>query len=341
CNSCPLGCGGICSMPNDFKETHKPEYESILALGGLCMNENMDSIFYLNEILNRAGMDTISAGGTVAFAIECYEKGIITKEQTNGLELNWGNTGAIITLIEKMIKREGIGDILADGTARAVERLSSSQAKEYAITAGAQELPMHDGRNDPGFNVHYSVEASPGKHTTGAQLYYEMFQLHKEIPSLPRVTSFSLYHKSKKYIANADKAIIAATCSKFMNVVNSVGMCLFGTFIGIKRIPVFAQINAVTGWRKSAEEYMEIGASIQTLKQAFNVKHSIDPISFRVHPRAEGLPTLKAGANKGRSADMGKMMSDYWHVFGWDETTGKPTPEDIRKIEADCSDGRS
>jgi len=101
CYSCPLGCGGICAMKGKYSHTHKPEYESVLALSGLCMNEDLDSVFYLNEILNRAGMDTISAGATAAFAIECYEKGILTIKDTDGLELKWGNTEAMVTLIKK------------------------------------------------------------------------------------------------------------------------------------------------------------------------------------------------------------------------------------------------
>ena len=95
CYSCPLGCGGICSMPGRVTETHKPEYESVLALGGLCMNEDTDSLFELNDMLNRAGMDTISAGATVAFAMECYENGTLTKEDTGGIDLSWGNSSGV------------------------------------------------------------------------------------------------------------------------------------------------------------------------------------------------------------------------------------------------------
>ncbi|MCF8054048.1 MAG: aldehyde ferredoxin oxidoreductase family protein [Deltaproteobacteria bacterium] len=328
CNSCPLGCGGICSMPNHFQETHKPEYESIMALGGLCMNKDMESIFYLNEMLNRAGMDTISAGATVAFAIECFENGLLTKEQTDGLVLQWGNTGAVVALIQKMIKREGFGDLLADGVAVASKRIGE-MANSYAITAGKQELPMHDGRNDPGFNLHYSVEAAPGKHTIGAQLYYEMFQLHRVVPDLPKVTPLSLYRKGQKYIASREKAQMAAACSSFMNVVNSAGLCLFGTFIGVHRVPVFKMLNEVTGWHNSPKEYLQIGARLQTLKQMFNVKHGIEPLSLRVHSRAEGIPPLGGGANKGRGADMGKMMADYWREFAWDTATGKPTLDSL------------
>lgn len=327
CYSCPLGCGGICATKGIYKETHKPEYESVLALGGLCMNRDLDSLFYLNELLNRAGMDTISAGATAAFAIECYEAGILTKEDTGGLELTWGKTSAMVSLIEKMVRREGIGDILADGSKVAAQRLGKD-ASHFAMHAGGQDLPMHDGRNDPGFNLHYSVEATPGRHTLGSQLYYEMFQLWKKVKGLPRAEF--LYFKDRKYDADEKKAIKAAACSKFMNVVNGAGVCLFGTFLGAKRIPVFDWLNAATGWNKTPEEYMEMGGHIQTLKQLFNIKHGINPKSSKVSDRVLGRPPQKEGANKDRTADIEKMMAGYWSQFGWNPETGKPNPECLK-----------
>ena len=329
CYACPLGCGGICTLPGKYAEIHKPEYESTLALGGLCLNSDMDSIFYMNEVLNRAGMDTISAGGTVAFAIECYENGLLTKADTDGLELTWGNSKAIIALVEKMVRREGIGDLLADGSKVAARKIGKG-ASDYAIQAGGQELPMHDGRNDPGFNVHYSAEPAPGRHTIGSQLYYEMFQLWKQVKDLPRPKF--LYFKGRKYVANEEKAVTAAACSKFMNVANGSGLCLFGLFIGAKRIRIFDWLNAATGWYKTPEDYMEIGERIQTLKQLFNIRHGIDPWSFKVGDRVVGRPPLTEGANRGRTMDMEKMMSDYWHQFGWDAATGKPTEARVARL---------
>ncbi|MEN6475526.1 MAG: aldehyde ferredoxin oxidoreductase family protein [Syntrophaceae bacterium] len=329
CYSCPLGCGGICSLSGKYSETHKPEYETVLALGGLLMNEDADSIFYLNELLNRAGMDTISAGGTVAFAIECFENGILTREDTDGLDLTWGNADAIIGLIHKMIKREGIGDILADGSKVASKKIGKG-AEKFAIQAGGQEPAMHDGRGDPGFALHYSVEPTPGRHTIGAGLYYEMFQLWKKVKGLPKI--MPLYMKNEKYVADEGKILQAGACSKFMNVINGSGLCMFGCFIGIKRTPTFEWLNAATGWNKTPNDYMDIGERIQTIKQAFNVKHGIEPKQFRIHDRALGIPPLLTGANKGRTVAIDKLTHDYWEHFGWDPETGKPKPETLSKL---------
>jgi aldehyde:ferredoxin oxidoreductase len=329
CYSCPVGCGGICKIDGTFRETHKPEYETVLALGGLLMNADADSIFYLNEVLNRAGMDSISVGGTVAFAIECYERGILTMDDTDGLELKWGNTKAIVALIHQMIKRDGIGDILADGSKVAAGKIGKDSAM-FAIHAGGQEPAMHDGRADPGFGLHYSVEPTPGRHTIGSQLYYEMFQLWKTVKDLPGVKP--LYHKNHKYQADISKAIMASACSKYMNVGNGSGMCLFGMFLGSRRTPVFAWLNAATGWNKTPNEYMEIGERIQTIKQAFNLKHGIEPKSFRLAERALGTPPLLEGANKGRTVAIDKLSRDYWGQFGWDPDTGRPAAETLARL---------
>ena len=327
CYSCPLGCGGICSLKGEYSETHKPEYETVLALGGLCMNDDVESLFALNEMLNRAGMDTISTGSTVAFAIECFEKGILTREDTDGLELTWGNSEAIKALIQKMIKREGIGDLFADGSKFAAQRIGKN-SEQFAMHAGGQDLPMHDGRNDPGFALHYSVEPTPGRHTIGAQLYYEMYQLWKKVKGLPKPKI--LYNMDKRFEVDKEKAIMAAACSKYMNVMNGAGLCIFGAFLGAMRVPLFDWLNAATGWEKTPEEYMEIGGRIQTLRQAFNIKHGITPKSFVVPDRALGREPLAEGANKGRSVDIEPMMRDYWRLFGWDETSGRPTEEVIK-----------
>ena len=335
CYSCPLGCGGICAIEGKYKETHKPEYETMLSLGGLCLNTDADGIFYLNELLNRAGMDSISAGATVAFAMECYENGILTKEDTGGIDLSWGKADAIKTVIEKMIAREGIGDILADGSRAAAEKIGKAkpdideQVSRHLVDAGGQELPMHDGRNDPGFALHYSVEPTPGRHTLGSLTYYEMWQLWKSIARLPKPPMF--YHKNSRFRFAGERAVIAAANSKFINVVNGSGLCLFGSFLGVRRIPIFAWLNAATGWQKSPEEYLRIGERIQTLKQAFNVKQNIEPKALRISDRALGLPPLLSGANKGRSVDIENLTREYWAQFGWDEN-GKPTEETMKRL---------
>jgi aldehyde:ferredoxin oxidoreductase len=329
CYSCPLGCGGICHMKGKWKETHKPEYETTIAVGGLLLNKDLDSIFYINELLNRAGMDTISAGGTVAFAQECYEKGLITKEDTGGIDLSWGNTEGILALLEKMVNRDGIGDLLADGVKVAAAKIGQGSG-EFAIQAGGQELAMHDPRNDPGFGLHASVDPTPGRHSIGAQQYYELYALWKRVKGLPKPKA--LISVKGKFVADREKSVCAVANSCFSQFYNGAGLCLFGALTGIERAPVFEWMNAATGWERSPNEYMEVGRRIQTLKQLFNIKQGIEPMTLKANPRTFGDPPLQTGPNKGRSFDLETMMKDYWQQIGWDRETGKPTYETIKQL---------
>jgi aldehyde:ferredoxin oxidoreductase len=329
CYSCPLGCGGLCLTKAGAEPSHKPEYETVMALGGLLLNNDRQSIFTMNEMLNRAGMDSISAGGTVAFAVECFEKGLLTRSDTDGLELTWGNSAAIMALVVKMIRREGIGDLLADGCRKAAEKIGQNSIR-YAIQAGGQELGMHDGRFDPGFALHNCVEPTPGRHTIGSQLYYEMFRLWTRVGGLPDADW--LYTKNSKFAVDADKIKAAAACSRYMNVINGAGACLFGAFLGADRLPVFEWLNAATGWRRTPDDYMTVGERVQTLRQQFNVKHGIRPADFKMSDRALGRPPQERGANKGRSVPIEEMMRAYWQAFGWDPDTGEPTGETLRRL---------
>ena len=327
CRACALGCGGSVKHPK-AGETHKPEYEHVLSWGGLLMNEDLDSIFIINDRLNRAGMDTISAGATAAFAIECAERGLLSKDELLGLDLSWGNSGAIMKLVDLMITRQGIGDLLADGSLKAAEKIGRGSAA-YAVQAGGQELAMHDGRNDPGFSLHAVVEPMPGRHTNGSQMYYEMFQLWKRIPELPKISRF--YKKSEKYRATRAQAEAAVANSRYSQVINSAGMCLFGAFLGANRLPIFEWLNAAAGWKLTPQAYLQAGARIQATKQLFNLRQGA-ALRHAINPRALGLPPLAHGANQGRSLNMDQMVRDYWTCSGWDPETGVPTAETIRAL---------
>jgi aldehyde:ferredoxin oxidoreductase len=324
CFSCPLGCGGICSLPGTSEETHKPEYESVLALGGLLMNQDLPSIFRMNELFNRAGMDTISAGSSIAFALECYENGLLTRKDTDGLELTWGNAPAIMALAEKIVRREGIGDLLADGSKVAAEKIGKGAAR-FAMHAGGQDLPMHDSRLDPGFALHMCAEPTPGRHTVGAFLYYEMYQLWKVVKGLPQPGMF--YAKSAKYRLDREKAVMCAANSRYNQAYNGAGLCMFGAFMGASRIPLFDWLNAATGWGWAPEDYMAAGSRIETLRQAFNVREGIDPWKNVANARALGRPPQDHGPNKGRTIDVEPFMKDFWQEMGWERETGRPTAE--------------
>jgi aldehyde:ferredoxin oxidoreductase len=344
CYSCVIGCGGVCDISDirgaagagfasakGFDKTHKPEYETAMAFGGLLMNKDLDSIFYINELLNRAGMDSISAGGTVAFAIECFEAGIIGLEDTGGIGLAWGDPVSIIALLEKMIARQGIGDLLADGVAVASRKLGKG-SERFAVHAGGQELPMHDPKVDPMLGVTYSADPTPGRHTTSGDLYYSTSSLWKYVSWAPPL---KFRRKAEAREPTADNALrnIAQTCFKML--IDCSGSCYYAMLSGMKNYRIFDFINAAAGWHKSPDELMEIGKRVQSLRQQFNAIQGVDPLSFRMHGRAGGSPVLSTGPSKGVSLQTAAMIPQYWEAWGWDGATGLPKAETLHSLRID------
>jgi aldehyde:ferredoxin oxidoreductase len=334
CYSCPIGCGGVLDLTGHTRfgiaETHKPEYETCSSFGSLILNNDLDAIYCVNDLLNRAGMDTIGAGSAVAFAMECYEQGIITKDDAGGLELTWGNAEAAIELTKKMIAREGLGGLLADGTRKAAEKIGKGSAA-LAMQAGGQELPMHDGRLDPGFVVAYSMEPTPARHTNYCYMYLEMFALHKIFPGVPAV---DMVYKKSSRLSTKDRELGLSAASKFLQIVNGAGTCLFAAHCG-PAYPLLTYLNAATGWNKTPAEYLEMGERIQHLRQAFNVKHGKTPgRDFKLPDRALGEPPLTAGPLKGIRVPYEELNHNFARAMGWDES-GRPLPERMRELGLD------
>ncbi len=334
CSSCVIGCGGIVDTQKltngEFNETHRPEYETVNAFGALLLNNDMDAIYLINERLNRAGMDSISAGSTIAFAMECYEKGLLSKNETDGLDLSWGNISSILALVDKMIHREGIGALLADGVQEASRRISGSSA--FAITAGGQEPGMHDPRMDPLLGVHFSADPTPGRHTVGSGGYYNMLHLWEVVPWAPKVKPKSL--KSDDYLASEENGMKAVAGAAYKQLTDISGGCLFAMVCGYQHWRLFDYINAATGWNITPVQAMEMGLRSQTLRQLFNVRHKVNPIEFKMNERIAGNPPLQAGPNKGKSMPIADMMKQHWKTFGWDEN-GHPTQSTLKKLDLD------
>jgi aldehyde:ferredoxin oxidoreductase len=329
CYACPLSCGAISKGPADYPETHRPEYETIASFGALLLNHDLESIFYINELLNRAGMDTISAGATIAFAIECFENGLLTEVDTGGLKLSWGNTQAIVKLVEMMVARQGIGDVLADGVRVAATKIGNS-AGQYAIHAGGQELPMHDPKYDTGFGVHYLADPTPGRHTIGSGTTYETLRLWQKVSWAPEAPKS--YLVSDRYGVDVTKGIHSAGCSLAKMVIDGAGLCNFGLMLGVDRFPMFEYLNAATGWHKSPDEYMEIGRRVQTLRQLFNLRQGIEPAALTLPGKTVGDPPLQQGALKGRKLDVYAWRKYYWQALGWDPETGHPLAETLDRL---------
>jgi aldehyde:ferredoxin oxidoreductase len=319
CWGCPIGCGGSLKAGKTHKYpagVHKPEYETVGAFGTMCLNSNLESIIMANEICNRHGLDTISAGSTLAFAIECYENGIISKRDTDGIELTWGNHQAIVAMTEKMAKRKGFGDILADGVRAASEKIGKG-AEKFAVHIQGQEPPMHDPRAQIrlGLGATYQAAPTPARHTRGSG---EGEFRHPDQGSPPYdLDSFQNRGEEHKRITG------------LLNVASSAGMCLFGYIVmPWESLPKF--ISHVTGWDITNDEVETIGERIANMQHAFNIREGLNPVQFKVPSRLYKAKPPYDGPIADRTCDIELLVKDWYKEMDWDVKTGKPSK---RKLE--------
>ncbi len=323
CFSCPIRCGAVVEISNGtypIKRMLQPEYETICAFGSLLLNNDINSIFKLNDLVNRGGIDSISCGSTLAFAIECFENNILDLNDTGGLDLRWGNGEAIIKMTEMIIHREGLGDILADGVKSAAERIGKG-AEAYAVHCGGVEAPMHDPKFDPGFILSYFCEPTPGRHTIASYQFLDLQSIEKKFTRAKKRPVMVTRKGRFTYEGNAENISVN---SLYKTLIDCAGACLFGTQIG-GDIPLCEWMNAATGWNLSNDEYLHIAERVHLLKHAFNVREGINPIrDFRPHRRVYGkLPFLK-GPARGVTLDIDLLAEEYYRAMHWDKDTGKP-----------------
>jgi aldehyde:ferredoxin oxidoreductase len=318
CRYCPVGCGGIIHLEGEaytVEEAHKPEYETLAAFGPLLLNDDLEAIVKVNSLCDRFGLDTISTGVTVAFAIECAEQGLIDASLGDGLTLSWGNAEAIVELVRQIAHREGVGDLLADGVRRASERIGG-EAAAFAMHAGGQELPMHDARYEPTLGLAYAVDPTPGRHNTANSGLVDIAPL-REILEAEGLSSPARYEYDKK---GTEFALL----NRYLQVVNCAGLCMFSLIMG--QPPVRAWINAATGWELDLQDLLRIGHRVQVLRLAFNLREGIPAAGVSLPNRAKGYPPLRSGPLRGVSLDMEAMKHDYFEAMGYDEG-GMPTRE--------------
>ena len=317
CHACPVRCGAIVQVnegPFATKgESHRPEYETLAALGTLCMDDNVESVIKANEMCNLYGLDTLAVGSVIAFAMECYENGLISNKETDGIELTWGNAEAVIAVLEKLARREGFGAVLADGVEKASERIGKG-SEEYAMHVHGQGLPFHDPRNNPCRGTGYIADANPGRHIeTECTTVLEHGGSLDSDPAL-QTPKLEVYGDYKS------KGPMYAIGAEYYQVFSSSGLC---TLLGVANIvPVAEFIAAVTGWDFRWAEGLEIGRRILTLRQAFNAREGLSPDEFKL-PRRVMVPA-SVGEAAGVEVDFDSLKSGYFAAMGWDIKSGKP-----------------
>jgi aldehyde:ferredoxin oxidoreductase len=319
CPNCFMGCHRKISSPNHpGAETGGPEYETLGMIGSNLLIDNLADLVDANEILNRYGIDTIEIGGVLGWAFECYEKGIITSQDTDGVELTWGNGKALIAMCEQVGKREGFGNLLAEGIRACVD--AYPQTKEYAIESMGQVFGAHDPRAFYG-QVITSIASTRGAcHLHG---FAEANELGVVMPELG-------IDEASMPDDNTNKGVLGAVFQDVAQVWNSLTMCLLYFFAGMD-FPAEAKIlNYITGWDVTPKELAKMGERIVCMQQVFNLEMGLVPEVENVMPERMTKPHAEGGA-AGQVPDWQGIVSEYWSAKGWD-AKGIPTSEKLTEL---------
>jgi len=324
CWQCPIACGGKCRQDSgkfalELNDGigHKPEYETLSMFGSNLLNDDLASIIKVNEICNNYGLDTISVGASIAYAMECYENGLLTKADTDGLKLTWGNAEAIVKLTEKIARREGFGEVLADGARVAWEKLGRI-GTDYAVHVDGEDVPAHDPRFTPGLATTYLLAPTPARHTQGGELLGP--------PGLDMLSKDKYEYSG--WAENHWKLVTSA------ETFNAAGLCMFAYLsYPIQRIP--EQLTIATGWDYDMDEVFTTGMRIFTMRHAFNLKEGINPLGRNVPGRLVGEPPLTEGNVKGVTVDYKLLGKEFLEYAGWDTATTVPKKKTLKKLGLD------
>ena len=308
------------------------EYEIIGALGSLCGVGDLEAIAEGSQWVNKYVLDGISTGVAIAFAMEAYEKGILTKDDTGGIDLTWGNADAMLQMIHKIGRREGIGDLLADGVKRAAEVLGQG-SEQFANHVKGQELPMHEPRGKVGLSLAYAISPTGADHMEAIHdPTYEGFgQLDTGLEPL------GLVEPVDRMDLGPHKVRAFYYAQQVWSLYNSVGMCDFvGVPIGTLKLEELADyINAATGWDMSLFELLKVGERANTMARIFNNREGFTTADDTLPPRLfEGLQN---GKLEGVAVDRTKFrqaLQLYYGMCGWD-ADGIPTPARLAELELD------
>lgn len=300
CYACPIGCGKILKINGDMGRG--PEYEAAAGFGAMCLNDDAEVIVRANRLCNMYGLDTISTSAVIAFAMEAYEKGIIT--DCDGIPLSWGSADTILQTIHKIANQEGIGELLGDGVKRAAERLGNG-AEEFAIHTKGLEFPYHDPR------AFLDMAANYATGNRGC--------CHLESFSYPLGYGVSIkelgYDKEMNPHSNDGKAEIAVNMQNLMSIYNGLGLCkfLFRAQVGPELLNTWT--NYATGWQNSMEDLMKAGGRIFNLKRLYNVKLGISRKDDTLPKRL--LNAQKEGGAAGSLPYLERLLNEYYQIRGW------------------------
>nr|MDO8112141.1 aldehyde ferredoxin oxidoreductase family protein [Candidatus Sigynarchaeota archaeon] len=326
CFSCPVQCGNVMKVPElNLDRCQRPEYEALASLGAVLLNGDVLKAIEANDFINRAGIDVISTGAVVAFTIECCESGNLTKKDfeckafPEGFLPGWNTPEWIMPLLNLIVNREGIGDLLARGVKEASKAIDKG-SEDFAMAINGQEIPMHDPRKFAGLTTTYIADPTPGRHTAASLEFQAMGQLNDFVDGV----KFNL--NKKKRVEGGEHARF----SMFVQTCNALGLCQFA--LTFEKYPMLAMFKAIAGWDMKPEDLFTIGHRIQVLRHLFNAREGA--VKFEVPKRALGIPPMSKGPLANITIKPEANIKAYFKGLGLDET-GVPVRETLEKLGLD------
>jgi len=330
CYACAVGCKKVVEAQEPYPiapEYGGPEFETIVMMGSNLLIDDPAAVSKANELCNAYGIDTISTGAMIAYATECFEKGLIDAETTGGVELGFGDPGAMIEMVKMIGEREGFGDILAEGPEHAVERLGSKTAK-YAIHVKGLPLPAHMAQVKRGLALAYSVNPFGADH---------MSSEHDWLITAPVAAAheLGLYETREPATLDLEKVRMTAYTQMFYSLLDTLTLCAFcwGPDAIFSYSELEELVETVTGWKMSLWELMKTGERRVNMMRAFNAREGFtyrdDVLPERVFtPVPEGIAE---GACVPRE-DFEKALKTYYSLMCWDPGTGNPTAGKLAEL---------
>jgi aldehyde:ferredoxin oxidoreductase len=317
CARCPLHCGNRTKATKDYEvETEGPEYETLAMFGSNLGNSNLDSIIMANDLCNRYGIDTISCADTIACAVELFENGIITEQDTGGLKLGWGDHASMVKLVEMTGKGEGFGLLVGDGSKRLGKRYGS-EAEKYAMNVKGMEFPGYDPRGIQGMSLAFATSTRGACHLRATMYVPELFQ-----GVLDRFTV-------------RGKAETLKGLQELFTVLDCMIMCKFGARNAFANSweHMVALTNAATGYGYTEAGLKEVGERVWTVERLFNLREGFSRKDDTLPERLFTTP-IHDGPSKGAVVnrdDFDREMTSYYTLWGWDPE-GVPTKETLAKL---------
>lgn len=320
CYNCPIRCARWVEIREGrfAFEGPGPEYETLAACGSMLLIDDLEAVTWLGEICNKAGMDTISAGATVAWAMEAYEKGALTKEDTGGIALTWGNVDATVEIFNLMAKGEDIGALLAQGCRKASEKIGKG-SEEYAIHVKGMEAPMHDPRAFHSLAVNYAAGPRGACHVQGGSYLAEVGMCMPEGDIIPYKQG-RFDKKNKGHAAKGTQDLAA--------IINSLAICMFSG-LGLSPSHIAGILGLLTGMPFTPQSVLEAGERIVTLQRAFACREGITKKDDTLPKRL--VTPLPDGGAAGKAADLAYQLKEYYILRQWDEN-GIPTKEKLLSL---------